>query len=213
MKKTSRPIRFRHRVAHFVANRRLFLRLAGHNSTLREANRTDSLTGCLNRGAFAEEAFRILSSARRHPAPLALIMVEIDDFKAVSEQHGHAIGDLILFAGAAVLLRNIREIDLLCRFGDDRFAILLPESALFAALLVAQRIRKAIASENISSNSRAGKKVITVTASAGVTLVGKHDISIFDAVERGEKALQRAIENGRNRVETLEDVETLIEIA
>jgi diguanylate cyclase (GGDEF)-like protein len=205
VKTTTRRLRLRDRMAHFIANRRLFLRLSAHNAELRNARRADPLTACLNRGAFAEEAFRLLSASRRHPSPIALLIVDIDRLQRINEEHGYPAGDIILTATVAVLRRNIREIDLLCRFGENEFAILIPESAIVGALLVAQRIRKAVAAEPIHPAGYAGH-CIEVTVSIGVTVIRKHDISIFDAIDRAQKALSQAKENGRNRVETHEEV-------
>jgi diguanylate cyclase (GGDEF)-like protein len=188
----------------FFLYRPLFTRLGALQEELRQAGRTDPLTGCLNRRAFAAEAGIVFARARRYGSPVAVMMVDADHFKQINDVHGHPVGDLVICALAGVLLRSIREVDVLGRMGGEEFAILLPESEMVAAMLVAQRIRKAVAAERVRARVVEGSvtPAVSATVSIGVAILRDTDLSIFDALDRADRALYLAKENGRDRVES-----------
>ena len=106
--------------------------------------RTDPLTGLANRRAFLEHAQAFLSAAARSGAPLALLLLDIDRFKAVNDRFGHGAGDAVLRAVAAALRGAIRVGDLPVRWGGEEFAVLLPGTDLPAAVALAERLRAAV---------------------------------------------------------------------
>src|SRR5262249_16686939 len=112
------------------------------NDQLRMLATRDPLTGCLNRRAFFEEFDKLMSVATRHALPLSCVMVDVDFFKRVNDTHGHAAGDKVLEAVGATLRKSIREHDILCRYGGEEFAALLPHTDLEGAVLFAERVRK-----------------------------------------------------------------------
>ena len=89
--------------------------------------RTDALTGLPNRRAWDEQLTRELARAKRRAAPLSVAMLDLDRFKAFNDAHGHQAGDLLLVETAAAWLAELRETDILCRWGGDEFAVLLPD--------------------------------------------------------------------------------------
>ena len=202
------PILFLIRVAEGVVVYRPLLALVKRLlAELRNMGRSDPLTGCLNRRAFSEEAGRLFAPARRYESPIAALMIDPDFFKQVNAEHGHDAGDHVLCAMTGCLLRNLREMDVLARMGGEEFAILLPESGHIAAMLVAQRLRRSVASQRVGGK---GGAPISITVSIGVATLQDSDISIFDALHRAEKSLRLAKRNGRDRVES-EDLLQLLD--
>lgn len=160
---------------------------------------TDVLTGALNRRAFFELGEREFARALRHRVPLSLIMLDIDRFKELEEQHGPAAGDGAVTALAQVIRDQMRTEDVLGRYWADKFVCLLPETALLDAHTVAERIRWTLASDDLHIESA----VMPVRISAGVSMRRDADGSLDTLVRRAERALRRSKETGGNRV-TLE---------
>jgi two-component system, cell cycle response regulator len=106
----------------------------------------DPLTGLFNRRYFDSRLEAELQRARRHGEPLALLMVDIDNFKAINDEHGHVVGDRLLRCVSERLRRGVRIFDVCARYGGDEFAILMPSSNVDTAMLVAERIRLAVSS-------------------------------------------------------------------
>ena len=118
-------------------------RIAGLHARIADSNRTDPLTGLLNRRAFEELLEMELQRATRAGHPLSVIVGDIDGFRAVNERHGHAAGDTALQAIAQNALKWKRRIDLAARIGGEEFALLLPETDERGAFIVAERLRRA----------------------------------------------------------------------
>lgn len=156
---------------------------------------TDGLTGALSRRAFRDELSRAVSLALRHKCDLSCIMLDLDHFKAVNDQHGHPVGDLVLSAAAAVCREELRKSDAFGRVGGEEFAILLPHTDPASAMKVAEKLRTAIASVRVPTSFRP----IGVTASFGVAaLTGSVDDP--DALlQHADEALYAAKNGGRNR--------------
>jgi diguanylate cyclase (GGDEF)-like protein len=158
---------------------------------------TDSLTGLYNHRHLFELAGREFQRARRYQLPLSVMMVDIDEFKRVNDTHGHAAGDQILQGVAECCRRELREVDVIGRYGGDEFVALLPETGLPAACQVAERLRKSIAEKTL--DTKAGR--ISVTVSLGIAALGDEHLTPDSLLDRADQALYVAKRNGRNRVE------------
>ncbi len=159
------------------------------------ASLTDPITGVSNRAALDMLLDREVELARRHGSDLAVIMVDIDRFKQINDTHGHLAGDQVLRKVAAVIRDCVRSSDVVARFGGEEFLVLLRNTDLFGAALLAQRIRAAIERTVIREND----KDIIVTVSLGVTSLHDEESS-RDLVSRADQALYQAKREGRNRV-------------
>jgi len=156
---------------------------------------TDQLTNLPNRYAYNERLTQEYNRWRRYRNSLTLVIGDIDLFKAVNDNHGHAFGDLVLKKISTCLHAQIRESDFVARFGGEEFVILLPETSLIDATRAMNKMRQSISKINLENN---GEKV-EVTMSFGISEFTNDDTtkSVF---ERADSALYRAKEKGRNRV-------------
>jgi len=160
----------------------------------------DPLTGAYNRRTFHEIAEREMSRARRAGQPLSVIMLDIDHFRAVNEQHGHRAGDQALQKIGEVLRASLRKEDMLVRFGGEEFLVWLPDVPGPGAVVVAGRMRKSLAAEEIEI----GGAKVALTVSAGVAArLDEGPESVDRLVARAEEALTLAKRRGRNRVVAL----------
>jgi len=157
---------------------------------------TDSLTGLHNRQQIQELAEREFQRARRLGHSLAALMVDIDNFKQVNDTYGHAAGDQVLRAVAACAQSNLREIDLLGRYGGDEFVVLLLETELGAARRVAERIRAAVADRPVDID----QGPLQVTMSVGVALCAEECPNVAGLVNDADVALYAAKKAGKNQV-------------
>jgi len=168
-------------------------RLVGRLRTLAH---TDELTGALSRRALRERAPGLLAQQRAQARPVAALMIDIDHFKGVNDRHGHPAGDAVLQRTAHLVTMNVRSDAMVTRYGGEEFAVLLPVAGLDEARRAAERLRKAIASEVIE----VGGARIVVTISVGLALLS-NDEALDSALTRADKALYRAKNGGRNRVD------------
>ncbi|ATX80149.1 diguanylate cyclase (GGDEF) domain-containing protein [Mariprofundus aestuarium] len=168
------------------------------NAKLHLLATTDGLTEIFNRRHFLERGMHDLKIASRYNRPIAVIMLDIDHFKAVNDTYGHDAGDQVLKHLVSTCNSIKRETDIIGRLGGEEFGILLLETSAAAAHEVAERLRRAI---EISPVDYEGTS-ITVTASIGLcTLEGKKQrLSVEDMLKVADKALYQAKESGRNRV-------------
>lgn len=156
----------------------------------------DMLTGIPNRQAYEERIGNEIARCRRYESPLCLVVWDVDKFKAVNDNYGHAAGDKVLKVVAETLDKHIRATDFIARFGGEEFVLLLPEIGLEAAAQVANKLREIIAETPFHfRDSR-----VAVTISGGVAQL-KKDEPANDFFERADKALYAAKEKGRNCVE------------
>ena len=164
---------------------------------LRELATRDSLTGAVNRRHFLELAERERQRSRRSGSSLSLCMLDADHFKDVNDSYGHVAGDHVLTAIAKAVQSALRAADVLGRLGGEEFAILLPDTDLAGARVLAERARLAVA-QNIVRNADATE--IRVTISIGVAELGPDEA--FEALlQRADRALYGAKGSGRNRVQ------------
>jgi two-component system cell cycle response regulator len=130
--------------------------------------------------------------------PLALMVLDIDFFKSINDGHGHDAGDDVLREFAVRIRKSIRGIDLACRFGGEEFVIVMPETDMHVASMVAERLRKSIAGEPFAIEK--GAKRIDVTISIGIATLDRKGEPVADVLKRADQALYRAKRDGRNRV-------------
>jgi len=157
----------------------------------------DGLTEIFNRRKFFEEGAREFARAQRHGRPLGLVMFDIDHFKEVNDGHGHLCGDAVLKQLALRVAALLRPEQVFARLGGEEFGILCPETSLDGGLALAEKLR-ALFEE---SPYEVGRRPIQVTCSFGVAAITP-DMPHFDAlVEAADRALYRAKNDGRNRVE------------
>jgi|GEM_PF-475621 len=161
-----------------------------------ERSRRDALTGLFNRMHFREALEVELGRAARAGTYLAVVLMDLDGFARVNEQHGDAEGDRVLRRVAAALQRCLRGADLAARYAGERFAILLPDTAPFEAGEVAERLRIMI--EGKTSGEASDEPRITASLGVAVMPAGQH-WRVRDLTERAARALDRAKATGRNR--------------
>lgn len=157
---------------------------------------TDALTGLLNRYGLQHLLAREVSETRRYNRPLSCLMIDLDYFKSVNDQQGHAAGDVALQQVATVLTENVRGSDVVFRYGGEEFLVLLPETDLEGAISLAEKIRNAAHSRSFGD----GERVFYITLSAGAATLWDNE-SGNDMIARADMALYQAKEQGRNRVE------------
>jgi len=159
---------------------------------------TDPLTNLYNRRYFDTSSQYLLKIAKREKEDLSIIMIDIDSFKKVNDTHGHSVGDDVLIKLSSKLKEISRESDVVCRYGGEEFIILLPKTDLKGALIFAEKIREESALIRISNNI---EKDFNFTLSLGVSQVDyKNKESIKTAIDKADKALYTAKNNGKNKV-------------
>lgn len=167
--------------------------LDARSKALEEKSKTDSLTGAFNRDGI-EDAIRIgLNEWRKQQKPLSLILIDIDLFKSINDTYGHATGDQVLAELSQLVRQHIRHRDLFARWGGEEFVLFCRNTNLQQTVGIADKIRALIANHNFPHNIR-------VTASMGVASLQTHE-SLDQLFNRADKALYRAKDLGRNRVE------------
>ena len=160
---------------------------------------TDPLTGAANRRAFMERSDQEVRRSHRCGHPLSLIMIDVDEFKAINDTHGHQAGDAVLKCMSQICGDTIRaSTDYLARLGGEEFAILCPETDSNGAAELAERLREAVAGQSVSWDGQD----IAFTASFGVAVVDLETAlgPVEDAMRRADESLYAAKEGGRNRV-------------
>ena len=188
---------------HFAAVVALCLENAANVERLKSQGLTDTLTGVNNRRFFDQRLTEEIAAAQRDRLPLACLMLDIDYFKAINDNHGHQTGDRALMKVAALIRTQLRGSDVLARYGGEEFATLLPDTDETSALEVAERIRENIAK---SSFTYPGNTAFNVTASIGVAVFDpanelKTDTDCAEQlVGRADEGLYKCKAAGRNRV-------------
>jgi len=159
---------------------------------------TDGLTGLHNRRYMESHLVTLAEQASTRGKPLALMMLDIDFFKSINDSYGHDAGDDVLREFAVRVRKSIRGIDLACRYGGEEFVIVMPETDLHVAGIVAERLRRSIAGEPFAVHN--GAKRIEVTISIGLSILERKGEPVADVLKRADVALYRAKHDGRNRV-------------
>lgn len=161
----------------------------------------DSLTGLLNRREFIRRVEQLSERREAGAGSCALLLFDLDHFKAVNDTHGHLVGDEVLKAFARIARAALRRHDLLCRYGGEEFAALLPDVAPDEAFAIAERIRLAL-----ESNSEGVLGRVKPTTSIGIAMCGTPDIPLFALMEQADHALYRSKNEGRNRTSIAGDL-------
>jgi len=156
----------------------------------------DTLTGAMSRRAFKDEGRRATALALRKHDDLSCIVLDLDEFNAINEQHGHVAGDAVLTAVSNICRAKIRSTDAFGRLGGKKFAVLLPASAIGDAIDIAEELRAAIGDQPV----KFGEGNVTVTASAGVSALDQATRDFDTLLQNADTALRQAKEAGRNRV-------------
>jgi diguanylate cyclase (GGDEF)-like protein/PAS domain S-box-containing protein len=170
--------------------------LESQNGELERLASRDSLSGCLNRRAFFERYERLFSNAQRSSAQLTCIMADIDKFKSINDNHGHAVGDQVIKEFARILQDEVRGSDLVARYGGEEFCIVLVGTDLGTAGRLADRIR--IRVEQFCGKATAIADM-RVTASFGVSSIKLGAINAAAMVDQADQALYVAKQTGRNK--------------
>jgi diguanylate cyclase (GGDEF)-like protein len=164
---------------------------------LRDLAIMDPLTQVFNRRRFFELASMEASRATRKKSPTILLMMDLDHFKSINDTYGHAFGDKVLHETAQTCLNSIRTIDVFARYGGEEFVALMPEAGLHEGMVVAERIREAIASRPFITDN--GLKVL-ITMSLGLVETDLSRETVEQALKNADLALYQAKAEGRNRV-------------
>ena len=160
---------------------------------------TDALTGLYNRRYMEAHLANLSRRSAQPDRSLALLMVDIDNFKHVNDTYGHPIGDEVLKAVASRLRHNVRPFDTVARWGGDEFIVVMPESDIKTCAIVGERLRGKVAQEAVEIGTNHGPISVTISIGAAATPLDRFDPA--DLIRRADEALYRAKDTGRNRVE------------
>lgn len=159
---------------------------------------TDGLTGLFNYRYFKGELEKEVKKSDRYNRPLSLIMADVDFFKHYNDTNGHAQGDLALKSVAEIFMKSVRDVDLAARYGGEEFAVVLPETTLEQALIIAERIRRKLEEEDVPYEELQPNGQLTL--SIGVASFPDNAKDASALIVAADKALYKAKENGRNQV-------------
>jgi diguanylate cyclase (GGDEF)-like protein len=165
--------------------------------------RTDGLTGLLNRRALFDMLGVEFRRSRRYSRQLSVLMIDLDNFKAINDRWGHPFGDYVLQATAHIIAANVRESDILGRYGGEEFALALPETDGTQAIRVAEKLRAAIEAFDFRSGGvpRADEPPLKMTISVGIaSLPLEPEQDEFELILRADRSLYGAKQTGKNRV-------------
>ena len=167
------------------------------SNELRRQASTDELTGAANRRSLIARLQQEFDRFRRHPDTRCCVLaMDLDHFKRVNDTHGHAAGDAMLAHVAQLMRQQIRLVDLLGRSGGEEFLLLLPDTDLDAAAVLAERLRERVAAARLAH----GEVTLGITLSIGVAVMAAGDASADDVLARADRALYDAKNAGRNAV-------------
>ena len=181
-----------------VRKRRYAERLRDNVQMSIEMAITDALTGLFNRRYMESHLGTLIEQAIARGKPLTALVIDIDYFKSINDTHGHDAGDDVLREFALRIKRSIRGIDLACRCGGEEFVVVMPETDMAVAAMVAERLRRRIAADPFVIQQGAGS--VPVTISIGIAALRGKDDNAAALVKRADQALYRAKRDGRNRV-------------
>jgi two-component system cell cycle response regulator len=158
---------------------------------------TDQLTGLRNRRYMTHHVETLIKNASA-AKPISVLIMDIDHFKAVNDNHGHDVGDEVLREFAACISANVRGIDLACRYGGEEFVVIMPDTDMGFAHAAAERLRQSLELTPIPISRSPNK--ISITASFGIASSAGGDDNSDKLIYRADQALYRAKREGRNRV-------------
>lgn len=197
----SKPAAFRESdlqlLVSFAATTTAALHNAMLHAELQKIAITDPLTGLYNRRGLLELGKHEIERFERFGTPLSAIMLDIDHFKQVNDTYGHPVGDQVLRGLADRCRSHVRLVDILGRYGGEEFVVILPETDLFQASAVAERLRRAIEEQPFETE----QGPVSITTSVGVSRARQNLAGLVALIEQTDSALYQAKQNGRNRVE------------
>lgn len=172
--------------------------LKDSNKQLKEMAYRDGLTGLYNHRYFKDLIAHELNRSERYKNPLSIIMLDLDHFKKINDGFGHPVGDIVLKEVSKAIQNSIRSCDIAARYGGEEFIVVLPETQLEKAMVVAERLRKTVEGLPITANNSS----INVTISGGLTsyIATKSKKETSDIISEADNALYHAKKNGRNRI-------------
>lgn len=154
----------------------------------------DTLTGCVNRRSFFGTYESVWQKSQHRNLPMSGVMIDIDHFKSINDNHGHSTGDEVLRDVAKTIMETVDDTDVVCRYGGEEFAVLMPETSIDEAELRAEKCRLAIKALNFSVAD------LKVTASLGISALCQRPATPQDLLDQADKCLYVAKRNGRNQV-------------
>lgn len=175
----------------------IFMLASDISIDMKEVAIRDQLTGVLNRRGLGEQGAQAYANARRTGRPVSVVMTDIDRFKNINDDFGHASGDDALVHFSKLLIEGRRSEDILARVGGEEFALILPGTPLERALEIADRLRAKIEADVMTINGIAVK----MTSSFGVAAISTRDTCLSDTIIRADRALYRSKRAGRNQVD------------
>jgi two-component system, cell cycle response regulator len=181
-----------------IKKRRYTERLRDNVQTSIELAITDGLTGLFNRRYMETHLGTLVEQSAERGKPITVLVLDIDYFKAINDSYGHDAGDDVLREFALRMRKATRNIDLACRYGGEEFVIVMPETDMAVATMVAERLRRRIASEPFAIQQ--GARHLEVTISIGIAALSAADDNAATILKRADRALYRAKRDGRNRV-------------
>jgi diguanylate cyclase (GGDEF)-like protein len=172
----------------------------GKSQFIITTNLVDKLTNLFIRGVFDVVLNKEMDYCKRSKIPLALLMIDLDDFKNVNDRYGHQKGDEVLSTVGKIILDSVRKMDIACRYGGEELTVIMPDTNQSSAYIIAERIR-----DKISKHDFNGFKI---TASIGISIYKESKGEMTDLVYLADKALYIAKKNGKNRVVTYNHEDT-----
>ncbi len=199
-----KPVRFTElilRIKRVLRERRLAHERDLMLDKLKKLAVTDGLTGLFNLRYFYDQLSIEIDRFNRYHHPLSLLLLDIDHFKHFNDTYGHLEGDKVLIKVAQIITSCLRKLDTAFRYGGEEFTILLPETCLEKAIVVAKRIQKDLA--NAFFYPKESQTAVSVTVSIGVTEYSSRE-KLTDFIKRADKAMYLSKQNGRNRISQIE---------
>jgi diguanylate cyclase (GGDEF)-like protein len=162
------------------------------NEELTVLAQCDPLTGLSNRRSFLEALGQVFEKAKLAGGRVSVLMIDVDHFKSVNDNHGHAVGDEVIRRMGEGLCTGLRASDIVCRWGGEEFCVLLPDAPIEGAAGLAERMRQAVSAPGFAS--------VPVAASFGVSSIEFGAVDIDELISQADTALYASKESGRNRV-------------
>jgi diguanylate cyclase (GGDEF)-like protein len=183
---------------NFAAQASIALENAKLFSKIKKSSITDSLTGLYNRRYFFEFASKCMEMSENEGIPTSLILLDVDYFKNCNDIYGHQFGDEVLKIVAEICLNSVRATDIVARYGGEEFIIILPDVNLVNCRVIAEKIRKNIENTKFTCGE---KNDIKITVSMGAASTEKEATSLQKLIEVADRALYKAKNSGRNKIE------------
>ena len=192
-----------------IARVRAALKVQHSLSMLERRAHRDSLTGLANRGVLEDQLVRQWSSCRRAQTPLAVVIVDLDHFKAINDTYGHGAGDDVLRETAKVLAHSVRSGDLVARYGGEEFVVVAPSCSTMVAIELAKRFRSRLTDQKITVDGN----VITVSASVGIAAADWTQNGPSELLRQADEALYQAKRSGRNAIWVYDTLQRIPSVA